>query len=78
MNGQLDMNVVGKRTYSVTEIQEILGISRRMAYLLCNSGVFKTIKIGRVMRISKASFDSWLDDFQPAGGNIDGINSKAR
>lgn len=56
MNGQLDMNVVGKRTYSVTEIQEILGISRRMAYLLCNSGVFKTIKIGRVMRISKASF----------------------
>ena len=28
---------VGKRTYSVDEVREILGISRRKAYDLCNS-----------------------------------------
>ena len=53
----LPMNTVGKRTYSVAEIQSLLGISRRKAYELCNSGAFKVIHVGRVLRISKASFE---------------------
>lgn len=59
---------VGKRTYSVDEIREILGISRKMAYDLCHSNTFKVIRIGRAIRISKASFDNWMEDFDPIGG----------
>lgn len=53
---------VPKRTYSVDEIREILNISRRKAYELCNSNAFKVVRVGKVLRVSKASFDSWLDN----------------
>ena len=66
MNGQMD--ATGKRTYSVEEIRQILGISRRKAYELCNSNAFKVIRVGRTLRISKASFDFWLDHFECLGG----------
>lgn len=50
-----------KRTYSVQEIADILQISRSMAYNLCKQSFFKTVKIGKYVRISKVSFDEWLD-----------------
>ena len=50
-----------KKTYSVTEIAEILEISRSKAYELCQHADFKVIRLGRIIRISKASFDSWFD-----------------
>ena len=59
---------VGKRTYSVVEVQEILGICRRKAYELCNSDAFKVIRVGRTLRISKSSFDYWLDHYEQIGG----------
>jgi len=52
---------VGKRTYSVQEIAEILQISKSMAYEVCKKQLFKTVKVGKYVRISKPSFDSWLD-----------------
>ena len=51
----------GKRTYTVGEIAEILGIGRTSAYKLIRSGQFQTVRIGSAIRISKASFDDWLD-----------------
>ena len=51
----------GKRTYSVSEIQDILGISRPTAYNIIASGVFNSVRVGRGIRISKRSFDEWLD-----------------
>ena len=59
---------VGKRTYSVDEVREILGISRRKAYELCNSDIFKVIRVGRALRVSKVSFDQWLDGSEESGG----------
>ena len=50
-----------KRTYSVQEIAEILQISRSMAYNLCKQSLFKTVKVGKYVRVSKHSFDDWLD-----------------
>jgi len=55
------VNANGKRTYSVDEVREILNVSRSKAYDICKSNVFKVIHIGRVMRVSKVSFDLWLD-----------------
>ena len=69
MIGQVDAApLIGKRTYSVDEVREILGISRRKAYELCNSDAFKVIRIGRALRVSKASFDFWLDHYEHIGG----------
>lgn len=51
----------GKRTYTVDEIQDILGVSRPTTYNLIASGVFKSVRVGRRIRVSKKSFDEWLD-----------------
>ncbi|MDK2813691.1 MAG: hypothetical protein PWQ08_946 [Clostridiales bacterium] len=53
-----------KRTYSVQEIAEILQISRSMVYTLCKRSLFKTVKIGKYVRVSKSSFDAWLDQIE--------------
>ena len=50
-----------KRTYSVQEIADILQISRSMAYNLCSQSLFKTVRVGKYVRVSKPSFDEWLD-----------------
>lgn len=53
---------VEKRTYTVSEIQDILGIGRNSAYALVKSNVFSSVRIGECIRISKRSFDEWLDN----------------
>ena len=48
------------RTYTVNDIAAILGIGRATAYKLANSGLFKMIRIGYRIRISRKSFEDWL------------------
>lgn len=50
-----------KRAYSVDDIMAILDISRSSAYILIKKNFFRSFKIGKQLRISKASFDEWLD-----------------
>lgn len=50
-----------KRSYSVTEVAAILGVSKRSVYNLCAQEAFKSVRIGTKLRISKKSFDEWLD-----------------
>ena len=50
-----------KRCYTVKEIQDILGISRPTVYELLKKNEFRWIQIGTKYRISKKSFDGWLD-----------------
>jgi excisionase family DNA binding protein len=52
-----------QRTYTVNEVAEILGVSLRTAYYLCESTKnFKVIHMGRrCIRIHKESFDKWFD-----------------
>lgn len=50
-----------KRTYTVDEIQDILGIGRSSAYNLVKQKVFPSVRIGRVIRIPAKPFDDWLD-----------------
>lgn len=52
----------GKRCYSVEELQDILGFSRPSVYNLINQNVFRCVKVGGKYRISKKSFDEWLDE----------------
>ena len=50
-----------RRTYTVEEVAEILGIGRTSAYGLVKEGHFKIVRIGNAIRVSKKSFDEWLD-----------------
>jgi excisionase family DNA binding protein len=49
------------RTYRVEEIAEILEIGRTSAYNLIKEEKFKVVRIGNAIRISRKSFDAWLD-----------------
>ena len=51
-----------KKTYTVMEIAEMLGIGRTAAYNLVKENHFKVVKIGASIRISKKSFDDWLNN----------------
>lgn len=44
----------------MNDIPDLLGIGRASAYKLANSGLFKTIRIGNMIRISRKSFEDWL------------------
>ncbi|WP_134686489.1 helix-turn-helix domain-containing protein [Brevibacillus migulae] len=45
---------------SVADIQTILGIGRRQAYELVNSGSFHVARVGRRIMVSKSVFLKWL------------------
>ena len=51
-----------KKTYTVAEIMKILG--RTAAYDLTRKGLFKVIRVGKILRINKESFDQWFDSQQ--------------
>ena len=55
-------NVPEPRTYKVEDIAEILCIGRTSAYNLVRDGHFKVVRIGNAIRISRKSFDEWLDE----------------
>ena len=51
-----------KRCYTVKDLQEILGVSRPSVYDLLKKNEFRRILAGGKYRISKKSFDAWLDE----------------
>lgn len=61
MTTSTNQEALDKKTYSVDEIAQILQISRSKAYSLCKSNEFKVLKLGRLVRVSKISFDEWFD-----------------
>ena len=47
--------------YTVKEVAQMLAISQRAAYNLCNSTTeFRVLRAGGSIRIPKDSFDAWL------------------
>jgi excisionase family DNA binding protein len=51
------------RTDTVEKIAAILNIGRTTAYILVKEGHFKVVRIANAIRISKKSFDEWLDSW---------------
>ncbi len=50
-----------KKTYTVDEIATLLNISKKSAYLLVKTEQFNYVRVGRAIRVSKVSFDKWLN-----------------
>ena len=60
-----DKEMSEKRCYTVQELQEILGVSRPTIYNLLKKKEFRWIQLdGGKYRISKKSFDDWLDNLE--------------
>lgn len=49
-----------KKTYTVGEIAEMLGISDKVAYTLVKSGQFKYVRVGRAIRVSESACKSFV------------------
>lgn len=57
------MNTNACKTYRVPEIADMLGISPKSAYNLCNTNPpFKVYRIGKSTRVGKDSFDAWFNN----------------
>lgn len=56
-------NGCDQRTYTAEQVAQILGVSLRKAYALCETTTdFKVMRLGkRCLRIHKESFDQWLN-----------------
>lgn len=59
---ELNGGTFAKKSYSVEEVQEILGITRQTVYKLIKQGCFQAVRLENGYRIIKASFDKWLDN----------------
>ena len=56
-----DSPATTKLVYTVKEVAQMLAISQRAAYNLCNSTTeFRVLRAGGSIRIPKDSFDAWL------------------
>ncbi len=61
------MNTENKKVYSISEVQKLLGLGRTKAYKFLEEVYkrqkpFRVIKIGKLYRIPKDSFDQWLNN----------------
>lgn len=56
-------NSIQRKTYTVEQVAEILGVSTRKGYYICETTTeFKVFRLGRrCIRIHKESFDQWLN-----------------
>ncbi len=54
--------VAEPRTYTIEDIASILKIGRTSAYQLVKDEKFASIRIGNMIRVSKKSFDDWLEN----------------
>ena len=51
-----------KLVYTVKEVAQMLAISQRAAYNLCNSTTeFRVLRVSGSIRVPKDSFDAWLN-----------------
>ena len=49
------------KLYSVSEVQEILGLSQRQIYRLIKGKEIKAFKIGKEWRIKKEDLEAFID-----------------
>ena len=50
------------RCYTVEDLMAMLALSRPTVYRLLKQNVFRWFKVGGAYRISKVSFDAWLNE----------------
>lgn len=62
----MEKDMQSKRVYSAEDIQQLLGVGRSKVYeylekVYKDQEPFRVLKIGRIYRIPKDSFDRWIN-----------------
>lgn len=50
-----------KRCYSIEELMQMMEVSRGTVMQLLKKNEFRWFKVGAIYRISKSSFDNWMN-----------------
>jgi len=51
------------KTYTIEEVAIQLGISKKTAYAIIRDGMIHSVRVGRSIRVSKESFERWLNHY---------------
>lgn len=61
------LGVAALRLYALSEVQEVLGVSRWQIYQLLNSQQLKSVKIGRRRLVSETDLQQYIESLRAAG-----------
>jgi len=61
-DGDVSTEMIVRRTFTVEEAGQILGLGRNTAYALAKSGRLPTIRLGRRLLVPKAALDRLLEN----------------
>ena len=61
-DGTMSTETITRRTFTVEEAGQILGLGRNTAYALAKSGRLPTIRLGRRLLVPKAALDRLLEN----------------
>ena len=52
-----------------SEVGQVLGIGRSLVYGLIAQGVIPSVRLGRTIRVPRASLEKWIVDHEKAKGD---------
>ena len=52
-----------------SEVGQALGIGRSLVYELIRQGEIPSVRVGRCIRVQRASLDKWIVDHEKASGD---------
>ena len=58
----MSTEIIERRTFTVEEAGQILGLGRNTAYALAKSGQLPTIRLGRRLLVPKVALDRLLEN----------------
>jgi excisionase family DNA binding protein len=58
----MSTDIIARRTFTIPEAGQILGLGRNSAYTLAKSGRLPTIRLGRRLLVPKAALDRLLEN----------------
>jgi excisionase family DNA binding protein len=61
-DSNMTTEVIARRTFTIEEAGQMLGLGRNTAYALAKSGRLPTIRLGRRLLVPKAALDRLLEN----------------
>lgn len=58
----MQQEILAKKTYTITEAAQVIGISRSLAFRLAKEGKLPTIKLASKRLISITVLERWLEE----------------
>ena len=60
--GRRKKHTMGKIYYTVSEVQEMLGLRRQTVYMMLETGQIPALKLNKIWRVPIDKFNQWLEN----------------